>query len=250
MTKPLHTNSRNMRILVSFWIGLGVTKVLFWPIFFYVDDVFVFYPAFYVYLALWVFGLSVWWIFKGNQFAKLMLIVVALCAIAFPIWTIATYDSARLRYNAARGDHRLALKSMLYPGGMKKAQLNEALEPVSSWDDVELVDYLLTHGADPNVTSESGQTPLREAVQFNRAEMTKLLLRAGAKPDTCDQNGMTALMLAPQSGSFELAKELIAAGSNLDLRDVNGKSALDHARINGKDELVRLLWTAHGPPHW
>ncbi len=56
----------------------------------------------------------------------------------------------------------------------------------------EIRDYLLSLGADPNLTSKDGQNALVIAVGCNDVETARLLLEAGADPDRADKLGLSA----------------------------------------------------------
>jgi len=68
------------------------------------------------------------------------------------------------------------------------------LEAVHSLD-LEVVEYLLAHGADPNAGDDDGRTPLM-SVSDNSGEapfaIVRVLLRAGANPKAVEKHGLTA----------------------------------------------------------
>jgi ankyrin repeat protein len=47
---------------------------------------------------------------------------------------------------------------------------------------IEVVELLISHGADINKKDYSGNTPLQKAYQYNHTNMIKLLLSLGAEP--------------------------------------------------------------------
>ena len=120
---------------------------------------------------------------------------------------------------------------------------------------VESVKMLLDSGADPNVRSFMGQTPLMAAVTayYSPVEKAKLLIAAGADVNVQDKNGHTALMDII-SGSLgqdipgkyaqqvELCSMLVADGARTDLRDSGGRTVFDIL----EEELRR--WSAPAQP--
>ncbi len=66
--------------------------------------------------------------------------------------------------------------------------------------DVSLTRLLLDHGADPNVASNRGYTPLMRAAGHGNEEVVRLLLSSGADPRLRDCDGKTATTLAMEMG--------------------------------------------------
>jgi len=69
----------------------------------------------------------------------------------------------------------------------------------------ELLNLLLSTGADPNAKDDSGQTPLHRAAGSGQAEHVSLLLKYGADPSVKDDIGDTPADLAKQHGYSEVA---------------------------------------------
>ncbi|KAE8376465.1 ankyrin repeat-containing domain protein [Aspergillus bertholletiae] len=88
------------------------------------------------------------------------------------------------------------------------------------WWHPNAIRYLLQHGADPNLQSASGGTPLLHAVQRSlsespqRKEIVKLLLEAGADPNIASHNGLSALSLATYD--VDLFRLLLENGASLE----------------------------------
>ena len=59
-----------------------------------------------------------------------------------------------------------------------------------------VVEVLLRHGADPNLTDRLGNTALHLAACTSHVPVVTLLLRAGTPLTTTDNNGRTPLQLA------------------------------------------------------
>lgn len=57
---------------------------------------------------------------------------------------------------------------------------------------IELVEYLIQHNADMNISDANGKTALHYAVVFNSYEIVEFLIKAGAKFDLKDNRGNTA----------------------------------------------------------
>ncbi|MEO6335041.1 MAG: ankyrin repeat domain-containing protein [Pyrinomonadaceae bacterium] len=134
---------------------------------------------------------------------------------------------------------------------------------------MEIAEYLLAHGAKPNIRDSFKRTPLMMMDEDATPEMFQLLIRYGAKPNLLDKEkntilhhlaengvdqevvrqaalyggnvnavnkaGSTALMAAVDHDASEIAKVLIESGSDLNARNREGRTALDMAA----DKLVQ-----------
>ena len=115
-----------------------------------------------------------------------------------------------------------------------------------TFDNLGLVQFLLAHGADPNVTVDHGYTCLLTAIEFDADESTRIvaeLIRAGANIHTTGAHGWTPLHMAAARGHVEKARLLIDAGA-----DVNHRKEIDaletplmEAAYTGQPSTVRLL---------
>jgi len=59
-----------------------------------------------------------------------------------------------------------------------------------------MVEYLLTHGASPNVHNEEGDTPLHKAAMLGRRDIIEILLKHGANTTVRNNKGDTPLRTA------------------------------------------------------
>jgi ankyrin repeat protein len=76
---------------------------------------------------------------------------------------------------------------------------------------------------------------------FPVTEVVELLLSKGADADSKDVCGRTPLLAACRTGHLEVAKLLLASGAHIDVRDAGGRGPLDEACSTGCPELIRLL---------
>jgi ankyrin repeat protein len=116
---------------------------------------------------------------------------------------------------------------------------------------------LLGHGADPNVPDRDGNTPLIEAVRWQRdvsaettAELRKfldLLIDSGADPNRENKDGETALIFATyidNPSSFQL---LLARGANPNQRTRDGRAVLlelTRSAENNRHAMIQSLLDA------
>ena len=83
----------------------------------------------------------------------------------------------------------------------------------------EVVESLLAHGANPNLTYANGMTPLMAAVSNEDGTLAATLLSHGADPNLRTTSGMTALSLAKEVKRPKLIALLLKAGAKLSLSD-------------------------------
>ena len=85
---------------------------------------------------------------------------------------------------------------------------NALLSETVSSGNATHVRSLLAAGADPNQTSQSGQTPLILAIVSGNLHLVQILLDAGADPSQRDQTGLNAIEWAERKGFPDVAKGL------------------------------------------
>jgi ankyrin repeat protein len=105
--------------------------------------------------------------------------------------------------------------------------------------DVATMRLLLEHGADPNLPTPAGTTPLMAAAGVNwvvaqtftespqtQLEAIQLCLDQGADVNAVNSMGLTALLGAANRGANDIIRLLAANGAKLDVVDKEGRSAL------------------------
>jgi len=117
------------------------------------------------------------------------------------------------------------------------ALLEEAREP----ERVQLVDLLVTSGADVNARNHRKVTPLHMAARYGLSLVTGALLRQGAIVDVQDVNHETPLYRAANLGHAEVVQVLLEHGANVDLPDRLGQRPLDRAIAKGSSHIKELL---------
>jgi len=133
-----------------------------------------------------------------------------------------------------------------YGIGIKRADA-ELLQS-SSRGDAAAAKRALASGADPDCIDyyDRVSTPLIHAVTSGHTEIVDVLLSGGANPDV-DNGSNSALMLAARYGHAAIVQRLLAAGADPALK-VSGGTALEWAELEGHREIGQMLRAAlsHG----
>jgi ankyrin repeat protein len=126
--------------------------------------------------------------------------------------------------------------------------------------DLEAMQLLLAHGANPNLATATGITPLMAAAGNGAAgldtrgrykteaqaiDAVNVLLASGVKINDRDRNGQTALYGAAQWGWNDLIKTLVTHNADLTVKDVRGRTAADIAMGDSGGASGRASVAAH-----
>lgn len=106
---------------------------------------------------------------------------------------------------------------------------------------LEIVNLLLSAGANVNAASNYGRTPIMYLNEGATVEFVRALLLAGANVNAHDERGESVLMAAVSSCKLEVLKELVAAGARMDAKDTDGNTILIFAAANADEKVVSLL---------
>ena len=105
-----------------------------------------------------------------------------------------------------------------------------------------MIQHLLKAGADPNRTSEEGQTALMTASLTGKADAIKALLAAGAQVNAVEPyKGQTALMWAASEGNAAAEAMLIEFGANVNAKSTGGFTPLLFAVRNAHIDAAKVL---------
>ena len=105
----------------------------------------------------------------------------------------------------------------------------------------DMVQVLLSAGANINAPSRYGVTPLMHLGSNATVELLRDLLAAGADIHAADETGMTALLKVAGNSKFEVVDGLIKAGARIDLKDNEGTTALMNAAGNEDSRVVKFF---------
>jgi uncharacterized protein len=111
--------------------------------------------------------------------------------------------------------------------------------------DIDLIKYLLAHGADIKLHQADDQSPMMMALSSRRGEdntvqVLKVLREAGADVTANSKyhhlarlRGGTALHMAVRFGQKKVISELVSYGIDVNAKDPDGLTALDYAMARG-----------------
>ena len=110
----------------------------------------------------------------------------------------------------------------------------------------ELAALLLDRGANPSLAAVNALAvaPLHSAVASNLPDVVDLLLTRGADPNPREGSGMTPLHTAAAIGSGDLIARLLASGADPYARSNEDKTPADLARQYGHPEVAASLESA------
>ena len=106
--------------------------------------------------------------------------------------------------------------------------------------DVDILKFLLDNGANPDIESIEGTTPLMNAVQNNKAEHIDMLIAYKSDVNKKDLRGFTALHRAAEMGHFESVKKLLNHGADKHI-EASGHTALSLAKQREEKAIIELL---------
>ncbi len=132
--------------------------------------------------------------------------------------------------------------------GISESEYSSKIISAAIDGDKELLNLLITAGADVNVANKDGRTPLYLAAAYGHVECVRLLQAApGIDVNKADNDGWTPLIWAAWEGHVECVRLLQAApGIDVNKADNDGWTPLYWAALCGRTECVRLLLAAPG----
>jgi ankyrin repeat protein len=132
--------------------------------------------------------------------------------------------------------------NMAGPGGYT------ALMVVANYGFVDMVDYLLSQAPSVNAQSEGGQTALALSISPKEEEsalVVEKLLAAGADVNLASGGGNTPLMEAAYQGNKAVLQLVLKAGADVNAVNKFNETALFSALVGGDEpEIVSLLLKA------
>ncbi|MCA9914463.1 MAG: ankyrin repeat domain-containing protein [Hahellaceae bacterium] len=123
---------------------------------------------------------------------------------------------------------------------MTPADQAQYLMQAAGQGDKNIVQQLISNGADVNFLDASGNSPLSEAALQGKLTIVKMLIKAGSDVNITPK-GESLLMHIVRNNDLLTAQVLIAAGADVNFHTAEGVSALSIAKEKGYGELEMLL---------
>jgi ankyrin len=162
----------------------------------------------------------------------------------------ATNDGRTPLINAIGSGNKAMVEKLLAAGGDINARSTNTTALIAAGGRIELLKLLLEHKADPNLTTDNGQTALEQVVRLGNVEAARLLLDAGAKVDAGLSGRDGPLHNAASMGNYDLVQLLLSKGADANARGQGGRTPLhaiasagrsnDAGRLNGAKLLLEF----------
>ncbi|CAF1195201.1 unnamed protein product [Adineta ricciae] len=105
----------------------------------------------------------------------------------------------------------------------------------AGYNRLQVVEYLLSMGADVTARDKGGLVPLHNSCSYGHFEVTALLLNSGASPQTTDLWKVTPLHESAIKGKFEICKLLLKHGADPNKKNRDGATPLDLVKERDSD---------------
>ncbi|MBI3395869.1 MAG: ankyrin repeat domain-containing protein, partial [Spirochaetia bacterium] len=116
------------------------------------------------------------------------------------------------------------------------------LMKAAAFGKIDVIRYLIEHGADVDARDTEGSTPVMYAAATGEREALRLLLDHGADIGKTNDLNWNALMQACFRGRYDAAELLLERGSPTDTIDFEkGATAMSLAKLSGNAKLIELL---------
>jgi ankyrin repeat protein/SAM-dependent methyltransferase len=103
------------------------------------------------------------------------------------------------------------------------------LSPAAEHHYEDVVNLLLSQGADVNARNKEGKTPLHEAAAFRNKDVAELLLAKGSEVNARNKAGETPLHEAALFGARDVGQLLLARGAEANARNKKDETPLHYA---------------------
>lgn len=95
----------------------------------------------------------------------------------------------------------------------------------------DLVQYLISNGANTLAVDKTGSGALLYAIRHEHPDIVTVLLQAGVAVDSQDRDGLTPVMEASRYLQYDILNQLIDTGADVNVCTRDGKSAMTFAAL-------------------
>lgn len=108
---------------------------------------------------------------------------------------------------------------------------------------IEICEFYLKNGSNPNVFDKDGISLLYLGVQKGNLDLVRLLLRYSADPNCSfpNQSNRTAVFYAVINNQKQFVRVLLESGANPNMKDSSGNTIIDYATSMGAKDMITLL---------
>lgn len=124
---------------------------------------------------------------------------------------------------------------------LKNKKGNTALALATFSGQLDVMNVLLSNGADQNATNSNGYTPLAIAVRKGNFEAAKMLLEFEADPNIPDQEGRTPIFSACRENRLDLVKLLVEHNAAVEIADKYSRTPLHFSHLGKAGEISAFL---------
>jgi len=106
---------------------------------------------------------------------------------------------------------------------------------------LEVVEFLISKGADMNAKNVEDETPLHYAAGYGYLDVVKLLVSKSAAVNAKTKNGSTPVSYAASQNRVDIVKFLMEKGADVTATEVDGYNILHHSAWEGSKEMIELF---------
>ena len=114
---------------------------------------------------------------------------------------------------------------------------------------LNIVQLLISRGADVNAATSTGSTPLHGATLYNHEAVVRLLVAKGGNVNAANQGGYTPIVNAVSSGNLPMITFLVESGASITSAAPGGRVPLHSAILSCNLPLVEYLLSAGADPN-
>jgi uncharacterized protein len=146
--------------------------------------------------------------------------------------------------DAAQAGDAARVQAAAHEGGDPNAQGKDQITPLlyvmgSSVNKRGLA-ALLASGANPNLPSTGGVTPMSFAARAKDPELLRMFLKSGGNANLRDEEGLTLIGLAARDQRWDNVDSLLAAGADINALDNSGYTTV--MRVALHQQYDRVAW--------